>query len=726
MLLHLSLFLFFGGLAIFLFNVDREVFGYVVCWIGLFLMVYGMITLLPLIRQDSPYNSPLSGPAWFLHATVTYVTLKIPLFIMDCVCPYCFFGSYSPRIDRTADWVYNSIVDSGKYYHRRILGGVEKAAEETASKRSSEIDVQILDWTISALGDDDSLKSFFETIPGFFNSKLVDHQRRFPAELLEKFSDALGGFLRRTWSSNSIDDSEKARRLDISLSAMDRIRDPFILPNIFYRLRNEMPQTVQMGRTLARWFTNRDQDIPAVVQKIIAEILLSVRKLNDNWVALAAQLYDLPERDIALGGDSLSLATLIHITRQYVRSEYFDWGVLRALSKLDIGNTLPRLQHDFCTLWNQLVQEATNKGRRSRAVSVLGMIRHLYIPPHQGTDAAPTAFSASTDWHPILYYPSSYPVCNLASHRPDSTTHLSLPLPTPPGNSPDVLSPSTDGGNTASQKAKQVNNVAEPHPTTTSEIGTSSHGLGMTPPTNPVHFNPSPTCASCTAIVSAAPQDISSTATMSHHLEGSEQQDSDIVATGAGPGTTASTHASTPTIPPVPTSLPNTPSESYDAGAACVSNSPHFSPPSIGSPIPASRPSGSATLPCLRPRGLVNTRNICFANAVMQLLVNFPSFRNLFGGLGDLEGQRGVGYPETGGGATPLVDATVRFLKELVEEESQQRSWPATGGKSRVDEERKDDTVVDSFEPTYMYDAMKEKRQLKPLLVRSRAYVAAS
>ncbi|KAH9995031.1 hypothetical protein BJV77DRAFT_268119 [Russula vinacea] len=64
-LLHLSLFLFFGGLVIFLFNVDHEVFICVVSWIGLFSIVYGLITLLPLIRQDSPYYTPLSIPAWF-------------------------------------------------------------------------------------------------------------------------------------------------------------------------------------------------------------------------------------------------------------------------------------------------------------------------------------------------------------------------------------------------------------------------------------------------------------------------------------------------------------------------------------------------------------------------------------------------------------------------------------------------------------------------------------
>jgi hypothetical protein len=49
MLLHLSLFLFFGGLAIFLFKVDSEVFSYVIWWIGLFCLVTGrLVTVGPL------------------------------------------------------------------------------------------------------------------------------------------------------------------------------------------------------------------------------------------------------------------------------------------------------------------------------------------------------------------------------------------------------------------------------------------------------------------------------------------------------------------------------------------------------------------------------------------------------------------------------------------------------------------------------------------------------
>ena len=121
---------------------------------------------------------------------------------------------------------------------------------------------------------------------------------------------------------------------------------------------------------------------------------------------------------------------------------------------------------------------------------------------------------------------------------------------------------------------------------------------------------------------------------------------------------------------------------------------------------------------------------MCFANAVLQLLVNIPPYWNLFKELSDLKGKRGAGVPETGDGATPLTSATVRFFKEfIVEEESpstQRQSPPATGGTSRPKEDRKGGNIVDSFEPTYMHDTLKEKRQFKPLLVRSRVHVLAS
>jgi hypothetical protein len=111
---------------------------------------------------------------------------------------------------------------------------------------------------------------------------------------------------------------------------------------------------------------------------------------------------------------------------------------------------------------------------------------------------------------------------------------------------------------------------------------------------------------------------------------------------------------------------------------------------------------------------------MCFVNAVLQLLVHSPPFWNMFRELGDLKGQHGAGLA-TGGGATPLADGTMRFLEEFVFKEPPP-TQQATGGKPREGEETNEEyDADDTFEPTYMGEAMKEKKQLKTMLVRFRA-----
>jgi hypothetical protein len=110
-----------------------------------------------------------------------------------------------------------------------------------------------------------------------------------------------------------------------------------------------------------------------------------------------------------------------------------------------------------------------------------------------------------------------------------------------------------------------------------------------------------------------------------------------------------------------------------------------------------------------------------FANAVLQLLLRSPRFWNLFKELGDLKGQRGARGPDTGG-ATPLVDATTRLFEEFMFKEESPSPQQAAGAKTREDEEvNRMLNAVDVFKPIYMYDAMREKRQLNNLLVRFRA-----
>jgi len=122
-LIHLSLFLFFAGLVIFLFNINHSVFNSVIWWIGPFSMGYGWIMLMPIFRPNSPYYAPLSLTAWSLHAFIPYALFTILKFITTC--GRGGFQTWS-RFNRLSS-----------HYRDRMLGGVLKLAERAASKRSS-------------------------------------------------------------------------------------------------------------------------------------------------------------------------------------------------------------------------------------------------------------------------------------------------------------------------------------------------------------------------------------------------------------------------------------------------------------------------------------------------------------------------------------------------------------------------------------------------------------
>jgi ubiquitin carboxyl-terminal hydrolase 10 len=113
----------------------------------------------------------------------------------------------------------------------------------------------------------------------------------------------------------------------------------------------------------------------------------------------------------------------------------------------------------------------------------------------------------------------------------------------------------------------------------------------------------------------------------------------------------------------------------------------------------------------------VNSGNMCFANAVLQVLVYTPPFYKLFSDLDKLLVGPVVGQKQKG---TPLVDAVVSFLKEFVIEEEKKPTQ--TGGRGHgkgkeIDREEQEETVIDSFLPTYVYDATKENRRFDNMRV---------
>ena len=423
-LIHLSLFLFFAGLAIYMFNINHSVFIYVTCWVGLFTAVYVWMTVMPIFRHDSPYYAPLSSTVWLLHAFLLCALYRVLFFVTVII-----FGCFRTCVRRQT--VVN-FYHSSKYHGGRMLRGVLKAAEETTSTQSSDIDLGILDWIMGALGEDETLERFFDAIPGFFNSQIVKNlDGPLPDMVRSKFAESLDGFLTRNLSSNSVSVEIKHRRLVICMNAAKATCHSYDTRKIIrhlFRLRfDQVPLSFQTADILTRWCTSND--VSPALRLVVSNIFLFVQERDDRWIALAKDRFGLPEdvlrSNIAHGDNSVLLAILIHMTHQVIRTDPEKWWILSLLSQFDIHDTHTGLQSDFCALWNELVLKARVTRHPHRLV--LHSIRRLYIGLHEGTDAAPTAFDSSTkDWDNILRRPSSYPLCNIATHHPNSAT----PCPT--------------------------------------------------------------------------------------------------------------------------------------------------------------------------------------------------------------------------------------------------------------------------------------------------------
>jgi Family of unknown function (DUF6535) len=421
-LVHLSLFIFFAGLLIYLFNIDHTVFNVVVCWVALLSTVYGFITFMPIFRHDSPYYSPLSSTAWYLHAVILYTVLTVPVILARSVF----------IVDRI-----NKLRES---YLNRILKGFDPTVgviEEDLSKA----DGDILHWTVEFLEDDEALGTLIESIPGFYKSGVVK-AKDIPGSVRYSISRSLNTFLHRTFSSNSISDSIKKHRFLSCLNAADvALGSGSMLANLSDINWRGIPDSIEIGHFLKSCDKISEGRFAPFIRGIVAHIIAVVQERDDRWTALALDHLGVSDgvlQDYLAHGDSVLLANLIHYTRHADRSKISSSHVVDNLRHLDVCNTLPGLQHDFCALWNQVVLEAQEGGRSSGSIYILRAACRIYFALHRGTGATPTALSESTrPWDYIFTQPSSYPLCNIPGHHSHPTRHIdgltnadAAPLPT--------------------------------------------------------------------------------------------------------------------------------------------------------------------------------------------------------------------------------------------------------------------------------------------------------
>ena len=424
-LLHISLSLFFAGLVVFLCNVDLTIFKLVSSWVCLCAALYGCITCMPIIRHDSPYYTPLSLPVWHLVTGTRFIIYKFLRWFNDSV--------------RFRSSAYFHFRDLEKRWFILLVQGMQKTAEETALTLSSEIDARAFMWTFDCLDEDHELERFFSGLPGFRSSSVVDDPLpSLTGEEKRKLYGALDGFLDRTFSSYLLPATLKNRRAMICVKAVGPERTPNAFRTfdaILSEYQHSGPVATAIAKILRGWGTNVDQDDILDVQFAISRIIATRQPGDDSWYSLASNELALPEvvlREYASHGDSLSLVILIHVVRhQFTHFWKPSWqrhvfsSVLVTASNFDARDTSQKLQHDFCALWNQIVNEVQHSDDWDMAGLILGRIRNIFLALHHDTDSVPTCFSFSTNNRDnILFNPTSYPVCKVTGHHPDSPSHI--------------------------------------------------------------------------------------------------------------------------------------------------------------------------------------------------------------------------------------------------------------------------------------------------------------
>ena len=437
-LVQIELALFFAGVILYLLTINFIVAFLACIWAGVSAVGYIYITISPVFNLKSPLNTPFS----------------IPLVLVCRGLPRRGFKS------------------------RWFAWNLAHWAEVQVRKQSSMIDGRILKQTLDALAlrEDNDLELFFAAIPGFCDSNVVGH----PTSSLdipdrERLAKVLVTFWERTMTSGLHSGAIQERRLAICVGAIKAVH----LANTVLRILDVSRSPEILGRSLASLYKS---DFAPLARGITAGIISNLNgERNHGWstqTTLTKEELDLSEdmyRAYLAHGDSILLANLIHLIRHFL--DFFRDGrasnrdvaqealcILPLVSQFSIRNTLPKLQQDFCDLWDMIVQHRDDHNSRvdhNSFTKILDNIRPLYndLPPTDSTTVdslAPPTNSVHT-----LRPPALYPLPERPDDHPNlpSEIHEAVGDTTDgPGQTPTTTSP------IAPRHMSSLNNVPQAVP----------------------------------------------------------------------------------------------------------------------------------------------------------------------------------------------------------------------------------------------------------------------
>ncbi len=136
-------------------------------------------------------------------------------------------------------------------------------------------------------------------------------------------------------------------------------------------------------------------------------------------------------KDYLKRGDNVLMANLIKTTRLFFEHKLHFLDILRPISEFDVEGTLPKLQQEFCTLWNEIVETSSSDSESSDVFTfILEEIRPVYDALHpaaspQDTVSGSTAANGDSGHHGPSYPPCPHPK---RPHLPNSPRPTLFPM----------------------------------------------------------------------------------------------------------------------------------------------------------------------------------------------------------------------------------------------------------------------------------------------------------
>ena len=151
-LLHASFLLFYAGLVEFLININHTVAYILLALVVVGLLVYFILTIMPLLYPDSPYQTPLTSLCWFIMEATPLLRLWL-----------------RARNDTVRTAIRDRQIKIGQGMRRSLAS---KAIELTSQ---AEADINALLWTLKYIDEDDELQAFLNGLPGLHHVDALHH-----------------------------------------------------------------------------------------------------------------------------------------------------------------------------------------------------------------------------------------------------------------------------------------------------------------------------------------------------------------------------------------------------------------------------------------------------------------------------------------------------------------------------------------------------------------------